>query len=207
MSEGSRIVYPNVDTNYIITAFNEIGSTVSKTQITVIAEQTRTVDVYAIPAESGSVRLDRQVSTSPIAGVQGAGLVWQAFLSFDVSMIPAGAVIRSTSLDLTNHYLVGSPFGNLGRIGIVHHEYGTLDGNSYAGSFPMVTLYIGSTDPLQPYVLSTVTDAVQQQVSKGAQRFQIRFQFDKYHYYADGSNNYVQFYPDKTKLSVTYDVP
>ncbi len=207
MSSGSRIIYPGVDTTYTLAAINEIGSTVVSTHITVAADQTRVIDVYGINNESGAVRFDHQVSNNAIAGIQGAGLVWQSFLSFDISMIPAGAVIKSTSLDLTNHYVVGSPFGILGKMGIINHQYGELDNNLYVGTFPMVTLHVASTEPLQPYVLSTITDSVQQLVSKGSQRFQIRIQFERYHYYADGPSNYVHFYPDKTKVSVTYEVP
>jgi len=207
MSSGSRIIYPTTDTTYTLAASNEVGNSAASTQITVVADRMRTVDVYGINNESGAVRFDHQISNNAIAGVQGAGLVWQTFLSFDISMIPAGAVIKSTTLDLTNHYVVGAPFGILGKMGIINDQYGELDGNKYVGTFPMVTLHVTSTAPLQPYALSTITDAVQQLVSKGAQRFQIRIQFERYHYYADGPSNYVNFYPDKTKLSVTYEVP
>jgi hypothetical protein len=207
LSSGTRIVFPNVDTTYTLVAFNDNGNATNTTRIAVTAERFKTVDLYAIPSESGSVRVDRILGPNPIVGVQGAGLVWEAFLSFDVSMIPAGAIIRSTSLDLSNHTTVGSPFGLLGNLGVINHQYGTVDGNAFVTTFPTVTMYVGSTDPLQPYTLSTISDAIQQQVAKGSQRFQVRLQFERYYYHADNPQHYLQFYADKTKLSVTYELP
>jgi hypothetical protein len=32
-------------------------------------------------------------------------------------------------------------------------------------------------------------------------------QFERYYYHADNPQNYLQFYPDRTKLSVTYELP
>jgi len=209
LSDGTRIIYPEVDTTYTITASNSNGNTVKSVKIAVVQELVRTVDLFSIAAESGGVRFDGQLSPNPSVGVIGAGQVWEAFFSFDISMIPVGVKVKSTVLDITNYNLEGSPFSFLGGMGVIYDQYyGAVKATNYVTTFPVNTIYVAYTPPLQPYNnLSTLTEAVQKQVDKGDNRFQVRLQFQRYYYHEQNPSHYLSFLPDTSKLSITYEIP
>jgi hypothetical protein len=207
-ASGTRILYPSADTTYTITASNSNGQTQGSVNIAVVQDKVRTVELYAIASECGSVRLDGLTDTTPKVGVIGAGLVWEAFFSFDISAIPMGATIKSTTLDLTNNSIIGSPFGLLGGMGIIQTSYTNINAKNYVTTFPVRALYVAYTQPLQPYTFTTISDAVQSQVSKDEDRFQIRLQFERYYYHEEDPNHQLSFIPaNASKLSVTYELP
>jgi hypothetical protein len=133
----------------------------------------------------------------------------QAFLSFDISMIPKGALVKSASLDLTNMNITGSPFTLLTPMAIFHDEYHTLDeadyviaqdfANGYAGTSLVVTY----SQPVVPYSYYPIRDVLQNLVDDGESRFRIRVQFEK-HFVREGGEDLIEFIPQNTTLRVVY---
>ncbi len=54
-----------------------------------------------------------------VGATSWSGSTIQAFLSFDISMIPKDAIIKSVSLDLTAGNVFGSPFNTVGQLYIL----------------------------------------------------------------------------------------
>jgi hypothetical protein len=80
-----------------------------------------------IPEESGNVRYTGKMGPEPMAGDLEQNYAVQAFLSFDISMIPKGATVKSASLDLSNMNVSGEPFNLLGAMAVFNDQYGKLD--------------------------------------------------------------------------------
>lgn len=203
-SSGTRIIIPDIDTTYKIVATNNAGSTTKEIKVTVLTSIINTIELISIAAEDGSVRQDTIIYSEPNVGMFGSGLC-QAFLSFDISMIPQNAVIKDVKLDLSNYNVVGYPFSVLGLLGIFNDQYGTLTSNRYVSIFPGNPLYLVPTLPSQPYSSTMITNAVQQQVSRGSSRFQIRLQFQK-SFYDGGKGHYLTFDSGYTKLIISYEI-
>jgi hypothetical protein len=201
---GSRTIYPQKNTIYVLTATNDVGQIKAETKISILVSQNIILDLYSIPGEDGTVRRDTIVEFDPKVGSNSSSVLMQAFLSFDISMIPAGATIQNVTFDVSNHSIYGYPFNFLGAMGIYNQQYGTLDSGDYAVSFPGNGLYYAYTEPIQPYVSNLFVDTLQSQVDKGSNRYQIRLQFEK-HYWGGGLPNYMGLNSDKIKLTVTYN--
>ena len=201
---GTRTIYPQRNTIYVLTAVNEVGQIQADTKVSLLVKKDVTLEMYSIPGEDGTVRRDTIVEFDPKVGGNESGVPMQAFLSFDISMIPSDAIIKYVSLDLSNHANYGYPFNFLGAMGVYHHQYGTLESNDYVIGFSGNTLYTAYTEPLQPYVSNLFIDAVQEQVDKGSSRFQIRLQFEDF-YFAEHQANYMALNSNGVKLIVTYE--
>jgi hypothetical protein len=181
--EGSRAVSPGEDTRYTITATNPAGSVSLVKKLTVLQKQVRTLELFSIPGEDGSVLYNETIEPDPKAGTIKLGVSSQAFLSFDISAIPVGARITSASIDISSAALFGEPFGGkLGRLGIFHDQYATLDKGDFVYGFSeaMVATYSMPFDALTD---RRIINAVQEEVDSGSSRFQIRIQFEKNYYY------------------------
>jgi len=87
---------------------------------------TETVTLFSIAAEDGQVMQDGSTNIYPNVGDRGTDEAIQAFLSFDISGIPAGATIKSASLDLSTGDELGDPFGGLGLMRVYNDQYGNL---------------------------------------------------------------------------------
>jgi hypothetical protein len=201
---GSRTVSPKSTTTYIITASNDAGSVSYETKLLITTAPVHTVDLYSIAQENSSIRYDGITTPIPIVGVKDGPYQWQCFFSFDISMIPQNAVIKSASLDISNHDIVGSPFNNLGTLGafsIISSRIGT---KQYISPYPGGAVFSIKTEPTQPITSNMLTNAVQDLVSARSSRFQIRLQFEKFYYSLTG-DNYFTFSSDRTKLSVTWE--
>ncbi len=202
---GSRTVSPAKTTTYLLTASNDAGAVSTTVQVVVVSASTlRKLELYSIVGEEGQVRKDGYVSPEPQAGDTKNGTPVQAFLSFDISMIPQRAVIRSAYLDLTAASTFGEPFGNLGRLRVYECRYGTLSGKDFAvGPGPGVPLHIFSFLVDKPVTSSLLVSAIQDRVDDGSARFQLRLQFDKPSFY-NNQGDYVVFWEGKSRLLVEY---
>ena len=128
----------------------------------------------------------------------------QAFLSFDISMIPAGATIESASLDLTTGSILGNPFTYLGRLFVYSDQYGDLGSHDFnVGPVLPGALYSTFAKPTEPFTSRLLTEAVQTQVDAGNARFQIRLQFEKDIYFNQEAN-YLALGAGKPKLIIEY---
>jgi hypothetical protein len=115
----------------------------------------------------------------------------QGFLSFDLSAVPPGAIIKSVELYLSNTVIMGSPFPFLGALNIYNQQYGSsLKPNNYMVIVPRGYLYnwnynfVATMMPDKPFVSPDFVSAVQNRVDLRDNRFQIRMQFEKYYYYS-----------------------
>ena len=200
---GSRVVAPAKATVYTLKATNEAGSVTSTAEITIAATQLHTVEVFSIAAEDGQVRRDKYVGQEPSVGDTVSNVAMQAFLSFDISMIPKGATVTYTSLDLSTGDIFGSPFTRLGRLHIYSHEYSKLRSSDFAIAILPGAIHAVSTPPTKPIVSHLLTEAIQKQIDADGARFQIRLQFNKYSF-NNREADYMSFEEANPKLVIEY---
>jgi hypothetical protein len=204
---GNRVVSPTATTVYTLMATNEAGSVTATTQIAVTTVPAHTVEVFSIAAEGGHVRRDEYVGPDPNVGDMTpvrSDVATQAFLSFDISMVPTGATIESAFLDLTKASIYGAPFTYLGRLFVYNDQYGDLDSRDFnVGPVVPGALYTTFAKPTEPFTSSQLTEAVQTQVDVGSARFQVRLQFEKYTYFNEEAD-YLALGAGKAKLVIQY---
>jgi hypothetical protein len=174
---GTRVVFPNVTTTYTMTATNAAGTMKATAQITVSSLPSLALELFPVAADSGHVRQDGEMGPDIMVGATSWSVAIQAFMSFDISMIPKGAIIKSTSLDLTAGNVSGSPFKQMGQLYICHQQYGTLKTKNFVTGPATAVIYSTSQMPTDLISSSTMVAAVQEQVDAGGDRFQIRLQF------------------------------
>jgi hypothetical protein len=141
-------------------------------------------------------------------GDDNSNLSLQAFLSFNISSIPAGATINDVVVDFTDYYTIyGDPFGSLGCLRGYVQNYGALDGGDYwAGSTTGAVIRYCSTGQILIASDPDVKAALQAQV--GNPRFQLRLQFNEKATDSGGDNDLVCWTAAHLpKLMVTYTAP
>jgi hypothetical protein len=177
---GNRQVLPTKTTTYTLTATSAVGTVTATTQVVVEAIAFNKVELYSLAAEDGYVRGDGVVGQQVMVGYTAQKIGIQGFMSFDISAIPKGAVIKSASLDLDPGAVdvVGSP-SSMGNLYICNHVYGGLDRNDYVVGPPAGVICSLGAWP-SSCISSTLTVAsVQAQVDSGSARLQVRLQFEK----------------------------
>ncbi len=200
---GTRVVSPVKTTIYTLTASNEVAVSTATAQVVVGETPLTKVELYSIAAEDGQVRRDGYVGQEPDVGDAKSGTTIQAFLSFDISMIPKDAVITSATLDLTNAALFGDPFSKLGMLLVYDCQYNTLSAKDFAiGPIPgaLYTIPVPPSQPITSYVLAK---AIQQQIDAGSPRFQLRFQFEKPQFY-NNQADYMALGEGRARLAIEY---
>jgi len=200
---GTRVVSPAKTTTYTLTAVNEAGTSVAKAQIVVGETPLTTVELYSIAAEDGQVRRDGYVGQEPDVGDTKSGTTIQAFLSFDISMIPKDAIITSATLDFTAASMYGEPFNKLGMLLIYDCQYQTLKASDFViGQLPGA-LYNIPVPPSQPITSNIFAKPIQQRIDAGSNRFQLRFQFEKPQFY-NNMADYIALGEGRTKVTIEY---
>jgi hypothetical protein len=213
---GNRVVLPAKTTTYTLTATNDVGSITATAQVIVSAVATPTVELYPIAAESGYVRQDGETGPDIIVGATSWSSAIQAFMSFDISMIPQDATIKSVSLDLTSGTIFGDPFNAMGQLYVCNQVYGKLDSNDYSIGPPTLAMTSSSSMPTIPVSSSLMVAAVQDQVTSGGSRFQIRLQFQNapvqanypsqwYQAWQTNPTNDIKFPQDQVTLVIEYE--
>jgi hypothetical protein len=200
---GTRVVLPTNTTTYTLTATNVIGTVTATAQVVVAEEPSNIVELYSIIAEDGQVRRDTYVGQEPDVGDTKSGTAIQAFVSFDISMIPDDATIKSVTLDLTAAGIHGAPFNKLGKLLVYDCQYQTLKASDFTvGPIPgaIFTIPVAPTQPMTSQVLA---NAVQKRVDAGSHRFQLRFQFEKPQF-NNNQADYVALGEGRTKLVIKY---
>jgi hypothetical protein len=165
-----------------------------------------TVTLVPVAAESGTIRSDAGPFPDYTIGESNADLnrTTEAFLSFDISDIPAGASISEVKINFKDYTITGDPFGSLGVLNGYLANYGTtLDQTDFVSGFPTGNIVDwGSTAPLNTLeVSSELKTAVQSKV--GSSRLQLRLQFA-------GSNGDAvkdRITLNAPSLIVTYSIP
>ncbi len=73
----------------------------ASTKVTVTPLHLYTLVLYSIAAEDGTVRKDKVVLDEVLVGENDMQVQMQGFLSFDLSAVPPGAIIKTVDLDLS----------------------------------------------------------------------------------------------------------
>jgi hypothetical protein len=215
-SSGTRVVFPTTTTTYTLTATNVVGTVTATAYIVVSLGTAPTVELFPIAADSGHVRQDGEVGPDIIVGATSWSVAIQAFLSFDISMIPKDAIIKSVSLDLTAGNVFGSPFDAMGQLYICNQMYSSLGSNDFIVGPATTVMYSVAQMPASPVSSSAMVAAVQDQVDNGNGRFQIRLQFEKAPYgvlygtrwseaWKSNPTNDIEFPQAKPKLVIEYE--
>jgi hypothetical protein len=200
---GTRVVLPTKTTTYTLTATNVVGTAMAKAQVVVAEALPQELELYSIAAEDGQVRRDGYVGQEPNVGDTKSGTTIQAFVSFDISMIPEDATITSATLDLTAAAIYGAPFSKLGMLLVYDCQYQTLSARDFTIGPVPGALYTISLAPSQPITSYVLANAIQKRVNAGSPRFQLRFQFEKPQFY-NNQADYVGLGDGRTKLTIEY---
>ena len=201
---GNRAVYPAQDNVYTLTAGNSAGKVTATTEVFISKVLLRTVEVNAIAAESGHVGRDGRVGMETLVGDTINVVALQAFLSFDISMIPKDSKISSAFLDLTTGDVSGSPFTLLGRLYVYSCHYTKLTKSDYAISISPGTIYTTPGMFTAPITSSALVKELQAAIDAGSSRFQVRFQFKKQSFNNHEADT-VGFIEAKPTLIVKYE--
>lgn len=155
--------------------------------------------------DSGSVRSNGSVLGVENVGDTSANDGSQAFLSFDISGIPAGSTIDSVKVDFTDYDTLGDPFGSLGCLRGYVQNYGSLDSSDYhhGGASGAILRWCNSGQLSTAETDDDVKSALQAQV--GSSAFQLRLQFNETESDNDGVADMVRF--GDAKLIVSYTAP
>jgi hypothetical protein len=194
------LVSPAQTTMYTLSASNSAGSESASLTVAVRqAEQTQLqggnkLDLPLVISESGSLIKSGSNygrSGTVCVGDTPSNLPSRAFLSFDISSIPANSVIEEAVLDMGTYAISGNPvysvsgWGNMGALEVYQYQYGpTADmgrlGYEFpapsAGSFKLIDT---SISPLKMDVTldSSGNNVIQGLLAAGQQRCQFRLQF------------------------------
>jgi hypothetical protein len=209
------VVFPNTTTTYIMTATNAVGKMTATAQVVVSSLPSLALELFPVAVDSGHVRQDGDVGPEIMVGATSWSVSIQAFMSYDISMIPKGAVVKSASLDLTAGNVFGTPFKQMGQMYICNQQYAHLSSNDFIVGPATGVMYSTSQMPTAPVSSSTMVAAVQDQVDAGSGRFQVRLQFvgtpvqqlfpERWSQVWLGPANYIEFPQAQPKLVIEYE--
>ena len=126
----------------------------------------------------------------------------QAFLSFDISGIPADATITQVKVDFSDFDMLDAPFSGLECLRAYPQDYGVLDSSDYHSGLALGA--IGRWCDAGQLSTVEVNDDFKDelQAKLGDSRFQIRMHFNKVFSDTDGQADMVRL--GDVKLIVTY---
>ena len=146
----------------------------------VVANPSITVNLDPVVGESGTIRSDGGPWPDYTVGESNADMTRtvEAFLSYDISGIPAGSTINEVKHDFSAYTIIGNPFGSLGVLNAYATNYGpTLEPGDFVIGFPPGKIADwGSAAALNTIEVSAdLKTNLQSKV--GTSRFQLRLQF------------------------------
>jgi len=170
-----------------------------------VVPNTTTKTIPLVGGESGQITKSGYISGDKIAGDNGSNNSSQAFLSFNITGIPADAVITDVVIDLGDFTVTGTPFSALGELFVFKDDYGGMDASDFVSSTPSSGRLIAwsSNSSLGNAVADNdMVNALQTKV--GSSRFRLRLQFNK-QTDDDGASDFLTF--NTVILKVTYYTP
>jgi hypothetical protein len=173
--------------------------------VKIIIIATTSVTLAPIMSESGSVRSDGDISTDEITvGDTAENYKVQAFISYDISDIPANATILEVKNKFITYTSDGDPFEHLGVLNGYQHDFATpLKASNYVAGFPTGNIVdwgaLGILDNIE--VQPLLKTALQTKIGKD--RFKLRLQFAGTNH--DGIADFVSF--TNPSLIVKYTTP
>jgi hypothetical protein len=137
------------------------------------------VILTGLTGEDGFVTSSGSTNPNPNVGDNDSNEAVQAFVSFDMSAIPAGANVTKVVVDFSNFDMLGNPFSlSDGCLRAYSQNYGTLDASDYLPSGSPTGAYIrwcGSAELSSASESADMKALVQSLV--GSSRLQLRLQF------------------------------
>ncbi len=116
--------------------------------------------------------------TQIMVGDTGADIGVRGFLSFDISSIPPGSNIISSTLRNYQEAVIGTPYTDLGNVIVDHLDYGaTLDGADYNLAALQDNIGILSNNASIEFKTLNVTARLQDDINNGRTRSQYRMLF------------------------------
>ena len=205
LRDGSGVLFSNF---YVQIKVQAPAPPAPTTAVPPPVPSSHTVNLAYMSGESGLVLNDGSVNALTVAaGDSTSNKGVEAFLSFDISGVPAGATVTNASLLLKGGSQVrGDPFGTLGCLRAYVQNYGVVDASDFVavGALGSITRWCGTSELEAPYSDAGFISAVQGAV--GSSRFQIRLQFKDTLTDGDGTIDDVLILAPVT-LTVTYLAP
>jgi hypothetical protein len=176
---GTKIVTPTKDTVYRLTATNDAGSISAIAVCNVLAQNPGTITLTNIISEGGQVwsgNWNYGLDVGDTAENSGS----QTFLSFDISNIPPGSIIKDAIVDLSGYRIVsGDPFANLGCLRGYSANFGRritpADYSPHANYSSAALVFCSPSDLSSSQNQLSLAQSIQRELGKS--RFQLRLQF------------------------------
>lgn len=162
------------------------------------------VVLVTLSGEDGHVASDGTTNQFPNVGDNSSDKELQAFVSFDMSLIPAGATITKVEVNFSGYDMLGSPFSLAdGCLRAYAQNYGTLDAGDFIAVGDPTGAYIrwcGAGELSSQFESADMKTLVQSAV--GSSRLQLRLQFKSPNPNGNATADAVRF--GDIRLIVTY---
>ncbi len=143
-----------------------------------VVPNTTTITIPMQAGESGQATSTNSTGFGKYVGDSHTDTSTQAFVSFDISAIPADAIITNVTTRISSYNKTGDPFSDLGALFIFKDDYGSLDGSDYVGSVPGSGRLMSWSSASSLGTETADNDMVNAlQTKVGSSRFKVRFQF------------------------------
>jgi hypothetical protein len=171
----------------------------------IIVNDPGSTSVELIFTDFGSVRSNGDVLSPPNTGDLESDVGSHAFVSFDISGIPAGATIDQVRVDFSDYDTLGDPFTELGCLRGYTGSFFPMDAGDYFVGSPLgASLRWCDTGELSDDFLSDdVRDDLQSVL--GDSTLEYRIQFNETETNSDGIADMVRLI--EVKITVTYTEP
>lgn len=160
--------------------------------------------LIGLTGEDGFVTSTGSTNANPNVGDNNSNEAVQAFVSFDMSVIPAGATIVKVEVNFGDYDMLGSPWGlSDGCLRAYSQNYGTVDASDYIADGNPTGAYIrwcGAGELSSTFENADMKTLVQSLV--GSSRLQLRLQFKSPNPSANATADMVRF--GTIKLIITY---
>lgn len=136
-----------------------------------------TLTAILVSSESGAAKSNVTTLSYPNVGDDIADITYQGFLSFDISAIPADAVILEVKTNFKDYDTLGNPFAGLGCLRMYPQNFGALDSGDYTPGSPLGAVSrwcnTGELDVIKAQ--TELVAAVQERVGHTRAKFRIHF--------------------------------
>jgi hypothetical protein len=174
-------------------------------KIIVVNSVTLTLAPVAAGVESGTIRIGGGPWPDFTVGESNADITQsvQAFLAYNISVIPSNATITEVKTDFSDYTTTGNPFG-LGTLKGYATDFGpTLDPGDFTPGFPPGSAVDWSSTAALNIIEASANLKAAIQSKVGTSRFQLRLQFAGSN--GDGVKDRITFI--NPSLFVTYTTP
>ena len=187
-------------------AFGTRGSSVFWVKIVVedVIPPDSLFDIWT-PIAGGAVKADGETDNSIKAGDSKHNYSWQGFVTFDLKSIPSNATVTAVYMIFEGKNMTGTPFSDLGCMGVYRDNFGNVDPGDFYTSTPGGALWSycsageissGSARYGGDAAISAIQNSLGGQI-------QFRYQFNS-DTSNDGEDDYVVLFPN---LRIEYTVP